>query len=205
MGSARDAANRCFGSCPSDATDRVPGSRGGSRCPGPVGRTQHPVHSRNAEEGRDGGNVPDPPGEPIDVDGDSRALEAERATRIEPELGLELGDRNAHRPAPVAEPGLSGVVVHPRAAETPGQPLGAITEDVGRAERSTGPRPRAVVAGFDPRVALEEIEPTPAVGQEVVLELDVQDPVPLGEVEVVARVEVSRDRPELDLAEAVNL
>jgi hypothetical protein len=98
-------------------------------------------------------------------------------------VGLPDGDAEA--PSTVARMRLPVEVVQLRVAESAGQILGAIAIGIGGRERPAGTRPHAVVASLDAGVALDQIENAPPLRQEVVLDLDVEDVVPLGEIEVV--------------------
>jgi hypothetical protein len=90
-------------------------------------------------------------------------------------------------------------------AEALGQPPGAIAEGVHRGEDAAGAGPHTVVADLDAHEALEDVEGPEAIGSEVGLGFDVEDVVPLCQVETVRGPEISRDGTDLGFVGAVDL
>jgi hypothetical protein len=86
-----------------------------------------------------------------------------------------------------------------------GQLLGAIAEGVRRGEDAAGSGPHTVVTDVDAHEGLEKVERSEAIGSEVGLGFDIEDVVPLGQVEPVAQAVVPRDRADLGFVEAVDL
>ncbi len=132
---------------------------------------------------------------PVDQD---RPVEA--GARIENRLEAErrearhFGLFGLHRVRPVESLiADEGCAIHAGAMTArlvAGQVHDAIAECIRGRKYSAGARPHAVVANFESHVGGENVERTPAVGCEVVLRLDVQDVVPLREVDVVGPGEV---------------
>ena len=83
------------------------------------------------------------------------------------------------------------------------QVLGAIPVGVGAPEHPAAARVDAVVAGLESDIGLQQIDVAPAFGEDVELELEVEDLVPLGQVVLFG--EVVADDAQLALEEAVGL
>ena len=115
--------------------------------------------------------------------------------RLDVIVGIVIGSRTRPEHARV-------VLGHP-VAESIGKPLRAIPVGVGRAKHPTAALPDAVVTAFDTNVGLEQIDRAPAVGKNVDLHLEIDDVVPLGEIEIV--VELFVEDADLHFRETVGL
>ena len=115
--------------------------------------------------------------------------------RLDTIVGIVVGSR--------ARPEHARVVLGHPVAESIGKPLRAIPVGVDRAKHPTAALPDAVVTAFDTNVGLEQIDRAPAVGKNVDLHLEIDDVVPLGEIEIV--VELFVEDADLHFRETVGL
>ena len=110
-------------------------------------------------------------------------------------VGVVVGGR--------ARPEHTRVVLGHPVAEAIGKPLCPIPVGVDGTEHSATAFPDAVVTTLDANVGLEQVDRPPAVGENIDFHLEIENVVPLREVEIV--VEAFIEDADLHLAEAVGL
>jgi len=117
------------------------------------------------------------------------------AKRLDAIVGIVVGGRPHPEHARV-------VLGHP-IAESIGKLPCPIPVGVDGTEHSTTAFPDAVVTAFDANVGLEQVDRAPAVGKNVDLYLEIQNVVPLGEIEII--VELFIEDTDLHFRETVGL